>query len=44
MFSMYLAQQYIHMGAIGAMVGLVERERQLGIIDQSSELAKRVFM
>ena len=44
MFSEYLAQQYIHMGAIGAVVCLVQRERQLGIIDRSSESAKPVFM
>ena len=44
MFSKYLAQQYIHMGAIRAVVRLVKRERQFGIIDQSSELAKPVFV
>ena len=44
MFNKYTAQQYIHMGTIGAVVGLVTRERQLGIIDRSSELAKPVFV
>ena len=33
MFNKYLAPQYIHMGAIGAVVSLVKQGRQLGIID-----------
>ena len=44
MFNNYLAQQYIHMGAIGAVVGLVKQGRHFGIIDRSSELAKPVFV
>ena len=44
MFNNYPALQYIHVGAIEAVVGLVKRGRQLGIIDQPSEFAKPVFV
>jgi hypothetical protein len=45
MFNKYVAQQYIHMDAIGSVLSLVKaRGRQLGIVNRSEELAKPIFV